>query len=164
VTHAELTAFLLSIGSYRARRASEGGITRYRRTLSPAVWLHRPCELGSSRTLASVRFRHPSPQLRRTHNPLVPGSNPGGPTNTPGFQSIKLSSNGRSLEAARNAAPDESQQADSCARLRYSSEGGNLRPGAMFRAFENLPRPDLWPPYVFTSPEEAAEAGLCKLS
>ena len=40
----------------------------------------------------------------------------------------------------------------SCARLRYSSEGGYVRPGMMFRAFGNLPRPDLWLPYVFTSP------------
>jgi hypothetical protein len=48
----------------------------------------------------------------------------------------------------------------SCARLRYSSEGGYLRPSIMFRAFGNLPRPDLWLPYVFTSPAEAAEAGL----
>jgi hypothetical protein len=49
-----------------------------------------------------------------------------------------------------------------CAQLRYSSEGGYLRPGAMFRAFGNLPRPDLWLPYVFTSPEEAAEASYEK--
>ena len=33
----------------------------------------------------------------------------------------------------------------------------------MFRAFGNLPRPDLWLPYVFASPEEAAEAGVCEL-
>ncbi len=58
----------------------------------------------------------------------------------------------------------------SCARLRYSSEGGHLRPGfrgnlgAMFRALGNLPRPESWLPYVFTSPEEAAEAGICELS
>jgi hypothetical protein len=39
----------------------------------------------------------------------------------------------------------------SCARLRYSSEGGYLRSGVMFRAFGNLPRPELWLPYVFTS-------------
>lgn len=51
----------------------------------------------------------------------------------------------------------------SCARLRYASEGGYLRPGIMFRAFGNLPRPDLWLPYVCTSPKEAAEAGLCNL-
>ena len=56
----------------------------------------------------------------------------------------------------------------SCNRLRYSSEGGHLRGsgrgalGAMFRAaFGNLPRPKSWLPYVFTSPQEAAEAGLC---
>lgn len=57
----------------------------------------------------------------------------------------------------------------SCNRLRYSSEGGYLRGSgrgalaAIFRAYGNLPRPDLWLPYVFTSPEEAAEAGICKL-
>jgi hypothetical protein len=48
----------------------------------------------------------------------------------------------------------------SCARLRYSSEGGYLRPRTMFRVFGNLPRPDLWLPYVFTSPQEAEEAGV----
>ena len=26
------------------------------------------------------------------------------------------------------------------------------------------PRPESWLPYVFTSPEEAAEAGICELS
>jgi hypothetical protein len=61
----------------------------------------------------------------------------------------------------------------SCARLRYSSEGGYLRPGylgrlgqlgVMLRALGNLPRPESWLPYVFTSPEEAAEAGVCELS
>jgi len=58
----------------------------------------------------------------------------------------------------------------SCARLRYSSEGGYLRPGfrgnlgSMFRALGNLPRPESWLPYVFTSPEAAAEAGICELS
>ena len=49
----------------------------------------------------------------------------------------------------------------SCARLRYSSEGGYLRPGMVFRAFGNLPRPDLWLPYVFTSIDDAAAAGFC---
>jgi hypothetical protein len=61
----------------------------------------------------------------------------------------------------------------SCARLRYSSEGGYLRPtglgrlgrlGVMLRAYGNLPRPRSWLPYVFTSPEEAAELGVCELS
>lgn len=52
----------------------------------------------------------------------------------------------------------------SCARLRYSSEGGYLRPGVLFRAFGNLPRPESWLAYVFTSPEEAAEVGVCELS
>ena len=51
----------------------------------------------------------------------------------------------------------------SCARLRYSSEGGYLRPGGMFRALGKLPRPESWFPYVLTSPEEAAEAGLASL-
>jgi hypothetical protein len=58
----------------------------------------------------------------------------------------------------------------SCARLRYSSEGGYLRGsgrgalGAIFRAFGNLPRPKPWLPLVFTSPEEAAGTGICELS
>jgi hypothetical protein len=58
----------------------------------------------------------------------------------------------------------------SCNRLRYSSEGGYLRGGrgwlARFMGFDpgNLPRPELWLPYVFTSPEEAAEAGIGELS
>jgi hypothetical protein len=48
----------------------------------------------------------------------------------------------------------------SCARLRYSSEGGYLRPtglgrlghlGVKLRAYGNLPRPEPWLPYVFTS-------------
>ena len=59
----------------------------------------------------------------------------------------------------------------SCARLRYSSEGGHLRGSgrgaiaAFFRAsFGNLPRPEWWLPYVFTSPQEAAELGVCELS
>lgn len=58
-----------------------------------------------------------------------------------------------------------------CARLRYSSEGGHLRQSgrgaiaALCRAyFGNLTRPESWLPYVFTSPEEAAELGVCELS
>jgi hypothetical protein len=51
----------------------------------------------------------------------------------------------------------------SCNLLRYSSEGGYLRPnlrglgqlGEMLRAYGNLSRPESWFPYVFTSPEEA---------
>jgi hypothetical protein len=46
-----------------------------------------------------------------------------------------------------------------CARLRYSSEDGYLCPGIIFRAFGKLPRPALWLPYVFTSPQDAAPAG-----
>jgi hypothetical protein len=58
----------------------------------------------------------------------------------------------------------------SCARLRYSCEGGYLRGrgrgalAAMFRAFGNLPRPESWLPHVFTSPGEAADAGFGQLS
>jgi hypothetical protein len=57
--------------------------------------------------------------------------------------------------------------------LRYSSEGGYLCPtglrqlgqlGVMLAAYGNLPRPETWLPYVFASPEEAAEAGICELS
>jgi hypothetical protein len=43
----------------------------------------------------------------------------------------------------------------SCARLRYSSEGGYLQPRRLFRAFENLPRPASWFPCVFTDPDDA---------
>jgi hypothetical protein len=39
----------------------------------------------------------------------------------------------------------------SCARLRYASEGGYLRPGRYLRAYGNLPRPQPWFPYVFAS-------------
>jgi hypothetical protein len=48
----------------------------------------------------------------------------------------------------------------SCNRLRYSSEGGYLRPGRSFRALGNLPRPQLWLPYMFASPKDASKAGL----
>jgi hypothetical protein len=52
-----------------------------------------------------------------------------------------------------------------CNLLRYTSEGGALlvRPrgtlGIIFGTGHS-PRPESWLPYVFTSPEEAAEAGL----
>ena len=61
----------------------------------------------------------------------------------------------------------------SCARLRYSSEGGYLRQpglgrlghlGVMLAAYGNLPRPKSWLPYVFTSIEEAVEAGVCAMN
>jgi hypothetical protein len=45
----------------------------------------------------------------------------------------------------------------SCAELRYSSEGGHLRTSGLFRAFGNLPRPESWFPYVFTSLDAAAD-------
>lgn len=59
-----------------------------------------------------------------------------------------------------------------CAGLRYSSEGGYLRPtglgrlgrlGVMLAAYGNLPRPELWLPLVFSSPSDALTAGLCTL-
>jgi hypothetical protein len=52
-----------------------------------------------------------------------------------------------------------------CKGLRYASEGGALliRPrgtlGVVF-GIGHSPRPESWLPYVFTSPEEAAEAGV----
>jgi len=61
----------------------------------------------------------------------------------------------------RNSAMRISWRCRSCARLRYSSEGGCLRPpslgplgqlGVTFRAsWGNLPRPGPWLPYVLTS-------------
>jgi hypothetical protein len=59
-----------------------------------------------------------------------------------------------------------------CAGLRYASEGGALvlrSRGSWFRALEmeygttRSDRPDPWYPYVFTSPQQASEAGLCTL-
>jgi hypothetical protein len=78
-----------------------------------------------------------------------------------------------SVSGWSNSVRSISWRCRSCARLRYSSEGGYLRPGhlgrlgqlgVMLRALGNLPRPESWLPYVFTSPEEAAEAGVCELS
>jgi hypothetical protein len=75
-----------------------------------------------------------------------------------------------SVSGWSNSVRSISWRCRSCARLRYSSEGGYLRPtglgglgrlGAMLGAYGNLPRPEPWLPYVFTSPEEAADAGLC---
>ena len=59
----------------------------------------------------------------------------------------------------------------SCNRLRYSSEGGALvsRGGPISRLLRipcpdmHHPRPEPWYPYVFSSPEDAAMAGICKL-
>lgn len=48
-----------------------------------------------------------------------------------------------------------------CGTLR---KAGTLSPGVRFRALGNLPRPESWLPYVFISPQEAAELGVCKLS
>jgi hypothetical protein len=61
-------------------------------------------------------------------------------------------------------------QCRTCAGLRHASEGGALvhrdRAG-IARLFDGpfrSDRPEPWYPYVFTSPGEAAEAGLCNLS
>ena len=66
-----------------------------------------------------------------------------------------------SLAGWSNSAMRISWRCRSCARLRYSSEGGCLRPpslgplgqlGVTFRAsWGNLPRPGPWLPYVLTS-------------
>jgi hypothetical protein len=62
-----------------------------------------------------------------------------------------------------------SWQCRSCAGLRYASEGGALSirgRGAFARMLTaaygpgRSPRPEPWYPYVFKSPEEAAEAGV----
>ncbi len=72
-----------------------------------------------------------------------------------------------------NSAQTSLWQCRSCAGLRFSSEGGALvlrSRWAFARLIEQQfgrccsPRPESWLPYVFTSPEEAAEAGVCKLS
>jgi len=58
-----------------------------------------------------------------------------------------------------------------CAMLRYSSEGGYLRPtglgrlgrlGVMLRAYGNLPRPESWFPYVFTSIDDPHLDGILR--
>jgi hypothetical protein len=69
-----------------------------------------------------------------------------------------------------NSAQVSDWQCRSCAGLRYASEGGALvhrGRGAIARLFEaydgplRSDRPEPWYPYVFTSPAEAAAAGLC---
>ncbi len=69
-----------------------------------------------------------------------------------------------------NSAQTSLWQCRTCAGLRYSSEGSALvlRGGLISRligyAVPDLPSPrqEPWLPYVFTSPEEAAEAGVCE--
>ena len=69
-----------------------------------------------------------------------------------------------------NSAQTSLWQCRPCAGLRYASEGGALvlrSRWAFFRTLEaaygrsRSPRPEPWEPYVFTSPEEAAKAGVC---
>jgi hypothetical protein len=50
-----------------------------------------------------------------------------------------------------NSAATSHRFCRSCVRLRYASEGGCLRPGRFLRAYGNLPRPQPWFPYIFTS-------------
>jgi hypothetical protein len=61
----------------------------------------------------------------------------------------------------------------SCAALRYASEGGALvhrGRGAIAQLFEmyegpcRSDRPERWYPHVFSSPEDAAAAGFCKMN
>ena len=65
-----------------------------------------------------------------------------------------------------------SWQCRACAELRYESEGGGLvhrDRGALFRMFGAVygpcrsERTEPWYPYVFTSPQQAADVGLCNL-
>jgi hypothetical protein len=58
----------------------------------------------------------------------------------------------------------------SCNRLRYSSEGGYLKPkglrqlgqlGVMLAAYGNLPRPEPWLPLVFTSIDDPRLDEIC---
>jgi len=49
-------------------------------------------------------------------------------------------------------------------RRRLSASGRLGELGAWLSTLGNLPRPNSWLPYVFTSPKEAAEAGICELS
>ena len=51
-------------------------------------------------------------------------------------------------------------QCRACTKLRYSSEGGYLCPGIIFRAFGDLPRPNLLLPYVFTRLETLQRLAL----
>lgn len=60
----------------------------------------------------------------------------------------------------------------SCCRLRYSSEGGYLRPsylglgklGPRLRSLGNLPRPESWLPFVFTSIDDPQLREIIRLS
>jgi hypothetical protein len=71
-----------------------------------------------------------------------------------------------SFSGRSNAVRQVSWCCRSCNLLRYSSEGGYLRPahlgkcgqlGVWLRQFGNLPRPVQWYPYVFTDPNEATQ-------
>jgi len=63
-------------------------------------------------------------------------------------------------------------QCRSCAGLRHESEGGalvhrgrgTLAPFEMYGGPLRSPRTEPWYPHVFTSPQQAADAGLCNLA
>ena len=72
-----------------------------------------------------------------------------------------------------NSVTRSNWQCRSCAMLRYASEGGALVSrgrSSIARLFEQRfgllcsPRPEPWLPYVFSSPRDAAAAGVCKLN
>lgn len=56
-----------------------------------------------------------------------------------------------SFSGRSNRVRSVSWRCRSCNRLRYSSEGGYLRPSYLGGLLGNLPRPESWLPYVFTS-------------
>ena len=76
----------------------------------------------------------------------------------------KVGDNGRFYVARR-----ADWECRTCAMLRYSSEGGALliRGGLVSRLvgqyFPDVssPRPEPWLPYIFSSPKDAAAAGIC---
>ena len=76
----------------------------------------------------------------------------------------------RDGQTESGASVGDAAHAHDCVTL---PRAANLRPiglgrlgqvGVMLRALGDLPRPESWLPYVFTSPEEAAEADICELS
>ena len=72
-----------------------------------------------------------------------------------------------------NSAQTSGWQCRACAGLRYASEGGALvlrGRSVWFRLLEQeygpsrSPRPEPWEPEIFSSPQQAAEAGLCEIA
>ena len=81
-----------------------------------------------------------------------------------GLYGAKVGDDGRYYVARR-----ANWECRTCCTLRYSSEGGALliRGGAVSRLLKQpfpdmpSPRPELWLPYIFSSPRDAAAAGVC---